>query len=75
MSRSDEDLAEVGRLIASELHARPTEKTRVVFRITLRGYDYDTTIAALAYGLRVGLFREQGRLLVPCAEARESQNP
>ncbi|HVY46450.1 MAG TPA: hypothetical protein VHB21_11255 [Minicystis sp.] len=63
MSRTDAELDAIARALALGLR-RPTNKTRAIFDFTLRGFDYDSAIAAMSYGLRAGILRERGGGLV-----------
>ncbi len=64
MIAAESEIENVARLFARELEGHPRSKMEALFRFTLRGFDYDTAIDAIAYGLRVGLLREEGALLV-----------
>lgn len=63
-TETEAELERIARLIARDLEGRTRTKIDALFRFTLRGFDYDTTIGAIAYGVRVGLLREEGGRLV-----------
>jgi hypothetical protein len=75
MASTQEEIESVARLLVRELDGGPRSKMDMLFRFTLRGFDYDTAIGAIAYGLRVGLLREEGRMLVAGAEDPPSGRP
>jgi hypothetical protein len=64
-------VAEVAEILARAVAERSRDRVRVVFELTLRGFDYDTVIDALHYGLRVGLFHQQGSRLVAAGDRRQ----